>query len=545
VKATEKLLGDLKERAKELSCLYQVEQHLNQGERELSAVMSDVVKTIGLGWQFPEYCEVIITIDGETWESSSFKKTPCVLAHSINVQGESVGELQVYYIEKCPEEAEGPFLVEEVRLIKSLADRLGHFILFRKIQTLGKKWRQLDAMSDEEKSPNWQVVMDLLRETDDSLFVRISRKMLNFLCSIGIAEAQTMLRELDLDYEFLETGVGEVNVPGERLPTDYSLLLSGKPFELAAKYISGEEIIFYVQKWIQAEKASAFLTVLDNPRSTLSEVQDALRRFQLSAPDGQGLSESTMKSVRVVLTQRILTEQLDFVKTAKDHVAVSFFSDLMDRTIMPTISHGKLGGKAAGMLLAQCILQNKASEEDLADDDIAHSLAGVKIPKTWHIASDAALEFIAYNDLEEVLHQKFKGIDEVRRDYPNIIRLFKNSAFPPALVHGMASALDDFQGAPLIVRSSSLLEDRAGTAFSGKYKSLFLANQGTLPCSDPIPLSTEPSAGCWNSTSKWEFSFKKWLAPGRGSIFFLHLRGWLSPKTNSAGRHGLNVKTVW
>ena len=33
--------------------------------------------------------------------------------------------------------------------------------------------------------------------------------------------------------------------------------------------------------------------------------------------------------------------------------------------------------------------------------------------------------------------------------------------------------------ARLIVRSSSLLEDRAGSAFSGKYKSLFLGNQGS------------------------------------------------------------------
>jgi pyruvate,water dikinase len=40
-------------------------------------------------------------------------------------------------------------------------------------------------------------------------------------------------------------------------------------------------------------------------------------------------------------------------------------------------------------------------------------------------------------------------------------------------------ALDDFEGCPIIVRSSSLLEDRVGSAFSGKYKSLFLANKGT------------------------------------------------------------------
>ena len=40
-------------------------------------------------------------------------------------------------------------------------------------------------------------------------------------------------------------------------------------------------------------------------------------------------------------------------------------------------------------------------------------------------------------------------------------------------------ALDNFEEVPLIVRSSSLLEDRLGAAFAGKYKSLFIANQGS------------------------------------------------------------------
>jgi predicted nucleotidyltransferase len=57
--------------------------------------------------------------------------------------------------------------------------------------------------------------------------------------------------------------------------------------------------------------------------------------------------------------------------------------------------------------------------------------------------------------------------------------LFKHSEFPPEIIDGLSSALDDFGDAPLIVRSSSLLEDRIGSSFSGKYKSLFLSNQGT------------------------------------------------------------------
>ncbi len=47
------------------------------------------------------------------------------------------------------------------------------------------------------------------------------------------------------------------------------------------------------------------------------------------------------------------------------------------------------------------------------------------------------------------------------------------------MIHGLSIALDDLRDVPLIVRSSSLLEDSNGTSFAGKYKSLFIANQGT------------------------------------------------------------------
>jgi phosphoenolpyruvate synthase/pyruvate phosphate dikinase len=57
--------------------------------------------------------------------------------------------------------------------------------------------------------------------------------------------------------------------------------------------------------------------------------------------------------------------------------------------------------------------------------------------------------------------------------------VFKNAVFPPEVLNGLSMALDDFGERPLVVRSSSLLEDRGGAVFSGKYKSLFVANQGT------------------------------------------------------------------
>jgi len=87
--------------------------------------------------------------------------------------------------------------------------------------------------------------------------------------------------------------------------------------------------------------------------------------------------------------------------------------------------------------------------------------------------------FICYNDLEHVFEQKYKDIEQIRMEYPQLVDIFKNSKFPPDIVDKVSAALDDLADTPLIVRSSSLLEDQLGTAFSGKYRSVFLGNQGT------------------------------------------------------------------
>ena len=86
---------------------------------------------------------------------------------------------------------------------------------------------------------------------------------------------------------------------------------------------------------------------------------------------------------------------------------------------------------------------------------------------------------MAHNNLEDFIEQKYKDIVQVRQEYPYIVNLFKNAPQPPEIIRGLSLALDDFGEVPLIVRSSSLLEDRVGASFAGKYKSLFISNQGT------------------------------------------------------------------
>ena len=122
------------------------------------------------------------------------------------------------------------------------------------------------------------------------------------------------------------------------------------------------------------------------------------------------------------------------------------------------------------LFLGQQLLRNMDSASGL--------LSGIRIPRTWYLSANALLEFMGYNNLRDLYFRKYMDIEHVRQEYPHIIHLLKNSTFPPEISRGLARALDDLGDRPIIVRSSSLLEDRMGSAFSGKYRSLFLGNQG-------------------------------------------------------------------
>lgn len=459
------LLASLRERAKELDCLYHVEEALHVHENSVADAFREVVAVIPQGWQHPDVCKALIDYDGMVIRLTDFEQTPWVLKADIAVQDQVVGAVEVYYVEERPQEDVGPFLDEEVRLANTIAELLGHSILRRRLVDVQKEWQVLREQAADGATA-WRAPLHLLRESDRSLYLRIANKMLNHLCQIGVAEAHTVLSGDDAP-----TSDGEVNVPARRRARDSAYLLSDRPFELAGRHLSGTEIVARVQNWMQEDKASTFLRVLNNPRSSLPEIVDALRRFQCGIPDKAVLRPSTVRTMRASLTQRLLTEQLDFIRVAKENMEISDFAELAQHMILPAGSHGRLGGKSAGLLLAYRIIESASKAGRLSVE--------IRIPKTWYLPSDGLLDFVGHNDLQDVIEQKFREIDEVRQEYPNIVRLFKTSSFPPRILDGLSVALDDFADVPLVVRSSSLLEDRFGTAFSGKYKSLFVANRGT------------------------------------------------------------------
>ena len=466
----DKLLADLQKRAKELNCLYEVEEALARVDWSLDDCFQKIVDVIPPGWRYPDDCEAELEYFGQIWQSNPFEKTPWVVRADLKVQHSAVGALRVYYTKHKPLGTDGPFLKEEKRLVKTIAERLSHHIFYQQIKGVRQGLEQVSIEVEAHQLCEWRAPLNLLRRTDKDLYQRIARKMLYHLFQTGIEEAAGLLHQGWSNSKDPDIVMGEVNSPAILTEQDDSWLLSDEPFELAGRHINSQEILSRVQRWMVEDRASRYTKVLHNPRSSLQATAEALQRFHHVVEDVADLPQHTISGLRVALIRKLLTEQLDFITVAKEYISTRAFQRIFERVVMPVDGHGKLGGKAAGLVLALCaVRKSKTISEEFK----------VKIPKTWFVASSAHSRFIAYNDLEDVLEQKYKPIDVVNQEYPNLIRLFKRSQFSPDLLKGFSMVLDEFTDRPLVVRSSSLLEDRVGTTFSGKYKSLFVANQGT------------------------------------------------------------------
>lgn len=463
-KPLEVLLGELKERAKELNCLYQVQELLNDPGNSIEDICNGLVEAIPPGWQYSDICRAKINLNSKAYSSVDLIETEWVQKSDILIQSEVVGQICVYYEEETPLLDEGPFLKDERKLINTIAERLGLHLLHQQLKNVFDKQNEPDITHKKE----WEVILDMLKQTNPKLLIRLSRKMINYLCWTGVKKAEDLLEQFSSAFQE-EGELIDENKPFKKRSDSDLIGLSYKIFDIAEENLTHDKILNNMQKWTKEDRSGFLSKVLENMGSSLQDINNAIERYHHLGPQLE-LSEAREKGLRVAMIRRILTDQSDYIDIAKRFIDVNSSNELLNKIISPVGSHGKLGGKSAGLFLAKQMINTHVSEYE--------SFADIKTPKTWYITSDGLLSFMDYNNLEEVMEQKYKDIGQIRQEYPYVIQLFKNSTFPPAIIKGLLMALDDFGNVPLIIRSSSLLEDRIGMAFAGKYKSLFIANQG-------------------------------------------------------------------
>jgi hypothetical protein len=189
------------------------------------------------------------------------------------------------------------------------------------------------------------------------------------------------------------------------------------------------------------------------PQDMLFEQAQAIEKM---LPAERAHADARLREIKVVLIRTLISDQLAYVKIAKDWFTISDLSEIQRRRI----GEGKIGGKAAGMLLAARILS------EVADDDIK---ACLRVPESFFLGADLTYMFMTINGLFHWGDQKYKTEEQIRAEYPMLQRDFLAGQFPADALDRLRDLLENVGKQPLIVRSSSLLEYNFGTSFAGKY----------------------------------------------------------------------------
>ncbi|MCX8155877.1 MAG: PEP/pyruvate-binding domain-containing protein [Verrucomicrobiae bacterium] len=164
------------------------------------------------------------------------------------------------------------------------------------------------------------------------------------------------------------------------------------------------------------------------------------------------------------LVKMVLTREERFIALAQQYLSLADLIEVMQRMI----GTGLIGGKSLGMLLARAVLRQKRP-------DLWQKLEG---HDSFFIGSDVFYTYLVQNGCWW-LRRRQKDFEVLLQNAELARQKILEGEFPDFITEQFEEMLEYFGQSPIIVRSSSLLEDNYGNAFSGKYESVFCANQGS------------------------------------------------------------------
>ncbi len=302
---------------------------------------------------------------------------------------------------------------------------------------------------------------------------RIRARMRKELFDRGIITIQQFETEVRQAAIRSQTQEGLRNPYGEEPPEIWDIRLGRVRDQLTDLMFSQHlsfEIFQALVNGVLGERGIAMqeLMLSINPELAPQElVLEQAMTIERMSPAERAKYDPRLQEEKVVLIRSLISDQLRYINIAKEWFTISDLLEIRRRKI----GVGRIGGKSAGMLLAYRILQAVGGES---------LKASIRLPESYYIGSDEMYSFMAPNGLVHWNDQKYKTEDQMRADYPQIHEDFQKGEFSPDLLERLQILLVNVENRPLIVRSSSLLEDNFGTSFAGKYESIFLPNQGSL-----------------------------------------------------------------
>jgi hypothetical protein len=199
--------------------------------------------------------------------------------------------------------------------------------------------------------------------------------------------------------------------------------------------------------------------VLDMWDRLFFQAQEALARQDR----GEALFQETDELYERLL-RMMVTRDPRLLRLAKRYLKLPSLLGIRKRMI----GTGLIGGKSVGMLLSRSILRDR--------DDKWQKL--LEVHDSFYIGCDVFYTYLVRNDCWR-LRQQQRDPDRYQENAKEAQQRILEGRFPDFIRNQFIEVLEYFGQAPLVVRSSSLLEDAFGNAFAGKYESVFCVNQGT------------------------------------------------------------------
>ena len=461
--------------SRELQTIFEIAALLDREDLSLTQVLQAVAEVLPHGFKYEEVCQARIHFWGECFETKGFVPSTWTLRAPILVKGDTLGEVEVVYLENRSSRAPGsPFHLDQKKLVDLTAQKLGHLAEVRIAQHSGEMVSSPAPAPVPDRKPEWRAILDLLGDIDPPMHHRLIRRLMNHATKLGVPGVHKMIAQFDPAlYAQGEASSHGSNAPLPKRDIEMLRKTFGEIQDVVALVFEDAGLTLLLKKWMRQDKLGYLAIATEKRDIPLVEITELVDRFcrETQGEDVSGLSLPDDMNVRVALIRRFLTENLKFIGIAKNHLFITDFGQILSHVAGPAQGNGKLGGKAAGLILAKRILRRNGKGNPLIES--------IRTPKTWYITSDGIWNFLRHNSLEDLWSLKFSPMEEVRSTFPYLEQVFKNSFFSHEMYQQIQFAMDDLGEGPLIVRSSSLLEDSEGMAFSGKYRSLFLANTGS------------------------------------------------------------------
>lgn len=339
-------------------------------------------------------------------------------------------------------------LTAEIHRIIARAGR-GAFYLFDCLSDLAAGW-----YSDMMLGNFFQVTCPYLRALDTIAYFALLRRRHSYRAVAAIRDTTQLL--LDVHRHEGALYVHPLKVFQRYSPTMYlPHVREGNDFRPVTESAAISGIYEPLMRDGSGREAGRF-DLWDRTFQAAQETLDAARR-------GDGKPEAVRATVRRLL-HMIVSRNDRMLALAERYLTLEDLLAVRSRMI----GTGLIGGKAAGMLVARAILRQASGRwrEILEPHD------------SFFVGSDVFYSYLVGNGCWRI-RQKQRDSARFLEDVESAREQMLAGSLPEFVRDQFAEMLDYFGQAPIVVRSSSLLEDSFGNAFSGKYESVFCANQGS------------------------------------------------------------------